>query len=445
MTYQTNQIKNNSDINITDDFQQALDLVNNSDDNLFLTGKAGTGKSTFLKYLKSSSPKNMAVLAPTGVSALNISGQTIHSFFKFKPRFIDKNSIRKKSAWKIYKNLDLLVIDEISMVRADIFDAIERFLRLNGPTLGKPFGGVQICVIGDLYQLQPIVSNNEADIFYSYYETPFFYSSEAYDFADFKVIELKEIFRQKDKEFIDFLEKIRSGNTSNETLSYINQRHLKPDIIAKDSPLILTTTNKRAEFINHKKITSISNQEFLYIGETSGKFSVNDSRLPSPLELKLKVGTQVMFNKNDNDKRWVNGTIGTVRELSDDNIKVEVKNKYGSYLHEVKKSTWESIEYNVDKNTNKIKEKVVGKYKQYPLILAWAVTIHKSQGRTLESVYIDLANGAFAPGQLYVALSRCTDFEKIILKEKISYSDIKCDSRVVEFMTTYNKSLSKVL
>jgi len=437
MTYPNIKKENQAELNITEEFQQALDIINKSRENLFLTGKAGTGKSTFLKYLKASSPKNMVVLAPTGVSALNIAGQTIHSFFKFKPRFLDKTKIKKKSDWKIYKNLELLIIDEISMVRADMFDAIEYFLRLNGPVPGAPFGGVQICVIGDLYQLPPIVAYNETEVFYSHYQTPFFYSGEAYNLANFKVLELKEIFRQKDKEFINFLDKIRNGDTSNKTISYINQRHIKPDIIAKDSPLILTTTNKRAENINNIKMSSIKNDEFSYSGITSGKFSTNDSRLPSPLELRLKVGSQVMFNKNDNDKRWVNGTIGTVRELSDDYIKVEVTNKYGAYLHEVEPTTWESIEYDADIRTGKIKEKITGRYTQYPIILAWAVTIHKSQGKTLESVYIDLDSGAFAPGQLYVALSRCTNFEKIVLKEKVNYSDIKCDNRVVEFMKAY--------
>ncbi len=437
MASQLQNISTMPDATITDDFQQAFNLIENTQENVFLTGKAGTGKSTFLNYLRKNTLKNAVVLAPTGVSALNVNGQTIHSFFKFKPGLIDVSRIKKKSPWRIYTELELLIIDEISMVRADTFQAIETFLRYNGPHQGEPFGGVQICVIGDLFQLPPIVSYNEQQIFYSLYHTSFFFGCAAFEEADFKLVEFTEIFRQSNIEFIQFLEAIRQGNASTHLLDYINQRVVSPQEIAENDPIILTTTNKRADNINEIKLQQLTDNPKLYQGSFSGTFDHNDNRLPAPQQLILKKGAQVMFTKNDGQKRWVNGTVGTITTLAETSITVAIKDKYGMVEHKVEPTKWENLSYSFNPNSGTITQHINGHYTQYPLVLAWAITIHKSQGKTLDSVYIDLSTGAFATGQLYVALSRCTSFEKIVLKKAVNHSDIQCNAEVIEFMSEY--------
>lgn len=429
---QENESLKISDIELSEEFLDALSVLEDSDDNVFLTGNAGTGKSTFLEYFKSRTKKNIAIVAPTGVAALNVKGQTIHSFFKFKPRLIAKNSIKPKRDNKIYKKLDILVIDEISMVRADVFDAIEYFLRLNGPTPGRPFGGVQICVIGDLYQLPPIVSRNESDIFYSLYDNPFFFSSDAFSQAEFSIIELKKIYRQSELEFISALNAIRTGNAEHDMVNFINKRHglAQED---EDTPIILTTTNNIANMTNQQKMSEIKEPEFSYKGKVTGDFTVSGEKLPAPEELTLKVGAQVMFTKNHQNRKWVNGTVGTISSLSEREIVVHVKKGKRSYNFKVEKESWESVTYNYDRENETITEDIKGEYSQYPLMPAWAITIHKSQGKTLESAIIDLGYGAFAPGQLYVALSRCRHFDKIHLKKPITKRDIMCDQSVQAF------------
>lgn len=424
------------DINITNkspEFDKAFNVLNDSSDNLFITGKAGTGKSTFLEYLKTHTKKKIAVLAPTGVSALNIKGQTIHSFFKFKPRLLTRDSIKAKRDNRIYKKLQMLVIDEISMVRADVFDAIEYFLRINGPEVGKPFGGVQICVIGDLFQLPPIVSFAEKEVFYNMYENPFFFASEAFNMANFGVVEFNEVYRQSEEYFVRLLNRVRIGDVNQKIIDFVNNRCAFSFENEKKLSVTLTTTNKIADQINLQRLQKISSEEFCYEGKIIGDFLLKEDKLPAPLNLKLKVGSQVMFTRNDPKKKWVNGTIGTVTRLSENRIIVEVEDANGKLSHEVKKEVWESVEYSYDNASDKVKEEVKGEYLQYPIITAWAITIHKSQGKTLDDVVIDLGYGAFASGQLYVALSRCRKFEKIILKRPITYKDVRCDYNVVKF------------
>jgi ATP-dependent DNA helicase PIF1 len=420
------------EIELSPEFLRALDILQNSTDNLFITGKAGTGKSTFLEYFRKQTKKNVAVLAPTGVAALNVKGQTIHSFFKFKPHLLTKDSIKIKRDRKLFSKLDMLIIDEISMVRADVFDAIEYFLRLNGPKQGQPFGGVQICVIGDLYQLSPIVSYAEREIFHQLYKTPFFFSSDAFALANFGVVELKKIYRQSEGDFIEALNKIRTGDSGRATIDFINQRYGKAGLEA-DTQVVLTTTNLIADSINSRKLAELSTPEYIYQGTLTGDFGLDNDKLPAPQTLRLKVGAQVMFTKNHQSKRWVNGTIGIVTSLTAKEIVVTTKKNDKIYSYTVEKETWETVRYSYDEALSTINEEVKGEYSQYPLTPAWGITIHKSQGKTLESVVLDLGSGAFAPGQLYVALSRCRTFDNITLKNPISPRDVRCDINVVNF------------
>lgn len=416
---------------VTSEFAQAFDLLEDTRQNIFLTGKAGTGKSTFLKYFRENTKKQIVVVAPTGVAALNVQGQTIHSLFRFAPRFIDQSTI-KYDRRKIFKEMELLVIDEISMVRADIFDGIDRFLQLARKNK-EPFGGVQICVIGDLLQLPPIISNEEKEFFAQYYDSPFFFATRGYKNANFKTIQFSTIHRQNDAEFIHILNSIRSGNCDKASLAILESR-VNPKVTPAQGTLVLTTTNALAENINNSKLAQLTTAAHQFEGNLKGEFGLNGARLPSPQQLELKVGAQVMFVKNDSDGRWVNGTIGIVEALGSEDIKVRV----GDTTHKVEEEKWTSLGYEFSEIEGKIVEKTLGSYTQYPLMLAWAVTIHKSQGKTLERVIIDLGNGAFAAGQLYVALSRCKTLSGIALKQPVTKRDIVCDENVIEFMQQFS-------
>jgi hypothetical protein len=421
-------------ITVTEQFTQAFYTLEHTDTNLFVTGKAGTGKSTFLEYFRKKTAKKAAVVAPTGVSALNVRGQTIHSFFGFKPAFLAPGSVKAKiDPKKIFSEIEILIIDEISMVRADVFEAIEHFLRLNGPHKGVAFGGVQICVIGDLFQLPPIVSRDEEELFEQFFRSPFFFGCPAYHTAEFKTVELDHIFRQSEQAFIDNLNRLRLGENGHDIISFLNQRHTSEDVLDDSVPVTLTTTNRIADDLNQQKLAALSHTPYRYHGKIEGEFDKNSNRLPAPLDLELKENAQVMFVRNDQKKRWVNGTIGTVKRLTGTSIDVAILKNGRARTYTLEKEEWESIQYDYDEETDAIKIKTTGSYTQYPLTLAWAITIHKSQGKTLDSAVIDLGRGAFASGQLYVALSRCRSFENIVLKKPITYRDIKCDNRVVKF------------
>lgn len=412
---------------ITSEFAAAFELLENSESNVFLTGKAGTGKSTFLQYFRRNTAKKVAVVAPTGVAALNVEGQTIHSFFRLKPAFVNVAEV-KPYASKVIKGLDLLIIDEISMVRADVFDGINQILKISRKN-NKPFGGVQICVIGDLFQLPPIVSRQEQEFFAQYYDSPFFFAAKSFAEANFETVQFNKIHRQNDAKFIGVLNAIREGACTETELAHLNSRHA-PKATPAPGTLVLTTTNALADEINVSKLAKLPAKPLRFDAEFSGKFGLQDTRLPAPEELVLKVGAQVMFVKNDSELRWVNGTVGIVEALSKDSIKVRV----GADLHEVEQVKWKTLAYEMDDEKGKIVEKTLGTYTQFPLTLAWAITIHKSQGKTLERVIIDLGSGAFAAGQLYVALSRCKSLEGIALKQEVADADIRCDAEVVEFM-----------
>jgi ATP-dependent DNA helicase PIF1 len=428
-------------IDINGEFRKALDILENSSRHVFITGKAGTGKSTLLDYFRQTTDKEVAILAPTGVAALNIQGQTIHSFFGFKPG-VTPEKIKKVTGREkgIYKVFDTIIIDEVSMVRADILDCIEKFLRLNGPYRKQWFGGVQMVFIGDLYQLPPVVTAAEKEIFTHRYETPYFFSAQAFKEQSFKMefIELEKVYRQTEADFISLLNSIRNRSCTNEDMERLNLNH-RPDFIPPDNGfyITLTSTNELATTRNLEKLEALPESAVHYNGLLKGAF--DRSSLPAEEILSLKRGAQVMLVNNDKYGRWVNGTLGRVSgmERNDDGGNcILVKLQSGETV-EVTPHTWELFEYEYDRATKHISTRKTAAFTQYPIRLAWAVTIHKSQGKTFDKVVIDIGRGTFAHGQVYVALSRCTSFAGIILTKKISRAHIRMDWRVVKFLTRF--------
>jgi hypothetical protein len=428
----------------------AWEFIQHTNQNVFLTGKAGTGKTTFLHNLRKVSPKRMIVVAPTGVAAINAAGVTIHSFFQvsFGPQVPGSNeykfptpatedsqkasNIRKMSRDKIsiMRSLDLLVIDEISMVRADLLDAIDEILR-RYKSRQKPFGGVQLLMIGDLQQLAPVVKDEEWEILRPYYETPFFFSSRALKQSDFVTIELKRIYRQSNQEFINLLNKIRENNADNDTIRAINQRYL-PDFKPSDDEgyITLTTHNYQAKNINEEKLTFLKGKEKRFKAKVEGDFP--ELSYPTESELILKTGAQVMFVKNDSapEKRYYNGKIGRITRFSEETIFVLCPGDADEI--EVSTEEWQNMKYSINDVSQEIEEKVLGTFVQFPLKLAWAITIHKSQGLTFDKAIID-ARASFAHGQVYVALSRCRTLEGLVLSSPLATYSIKSDDTVKGF------------
>jgi len=432
-----------SNIEISGDFENAFSLLENTNDCIFITGKAGTGKSTLLKYFVANTKKQVIVLAFTGVAALNIGGETIHSFFKFPPRPIMDDDIRERPNREIYKLIDTIVIDEISMVRADLLDAIDKFMRINGRDVSKPFGGIQVVFFGDLFQLSPIVSGiEESQYIASLYKSPWFFDANVLKSYPHKLIELKKVYRQKDSTFIALLDSIRTGYFDNSHLNQINQRFQARQFQNGSTPNItLTSTNSLAAQINEAKLNQLTSPELTYLGTIEGDFP--KKALPTDTVLKFKQSAQVMFVRNDLNRRWVNGTIGNIHSLDKDSIHVEIQDKGTQSIFPVGIEKWEILKYKFDPIAHRLETEVVGSFTQYPLRLAWAVTIHKSQGLTFDSVVIDLGNGAFAHGQTYVALSRCTTYEGISLKKRINRSDVRVDSEVNRYFSNIG-NLQKV-
>lgn len=431
-----------STIEFNDQFQKAFYLINETSQNVFITGKAGTGKSTFLNYFRSQTKKKLAVLAPTGVAAVNIKGQTIHSFFKFKPNITPQAIKRLKEDKKnIYQKLDILIIDEISMVRVDLLDCVDKFLRLNGKDSSQPFGGIQMVFIGDLYQLPPVVTSQEKTIFSYHYENPYFFSAKVFGEFELEFIELEKIYRQKDEGFIQLLNTIRNNTITESELLKINERY-DPDFEPREDDfyIYLTPTNAQASMINQKELQKLKKKSSIFEATISGEFS--KEYYPTALELQIKVGAQVMMLNNDSHQRWINGTIGKVENIyfnEDGEEAILVKMDQGK-LYEVYPYTWEIYKFSIEKG--QLHSSVVGSFTQYPLMLAWAVTIHKSQGKTFEKVILDMDKGAFVHGQTYVALSRCTSLEGLVLKKKLFKKHIWMDHNVVKFLTgvQYQKS-----
>jgi len=427
------------DYQINPQLQLAFDFVQFTNTNIFLTGKAGTGKTTFLKNLKAQSPKRMIVVAPTGVAAINAGGVTIHSFFQlpFSPFIPRTNNQTTQPTFrfsgekiKIIKSLDLLVIDEISMVRSDVLDAIDDVLR-RYRNHNKPFGGVQLLMIGDLQQLAPVVKEEEFEILRPYYETSFFFSSNALKQTRYVGIELKHIYRQSDQAFIDILNQVRENRMDVPTIEALNKRFIpnfNPD--KKEGYITLTTHNHQAKTINDAKLQNIKATEYKFIASIEGEFP--EYLYPNDYQLCLKVGTQVMFTQNDSSfgKLFYNGKIGEITSIDEDTIMVRCPMDYAEIP--VSRGEWKNTKYTINDETKEITESVIGSFTQYPLKAAWAITIHKSQGLTFEKAIID-ANASFAHGQVYVALSRCKTLEGLVLSSRISPQSIKSDGSVLGF------------
>ena len=414
-------------LDINDEFKAAFNLMENTKECLFVTGKAGTGKSTLLKYFKANTGKKIIVLAPTGVAAINVGGQTIHSFFRLPPKIIQKDAIKRLRDKSLVENLDMVIIDEVSMVRADLMDGIDYALRLNRGKMKIPFGGVQMVFFGDLFQLSPVVENEARELLEEMYSTPYFFSAKVFNDCNIRSIELSTIYRQKDSSFMELLNRVRNKEYTEEDLDTLNKRVQKDSVVSKkDSTVILTTTNRLANTINQDRLSKLPGREITYEALASGKFE--ESAYPTDTSLKLKKGAQVILVRNDPAKQWVNGTLAKVIALSDDSIVVDIN---GSAC-DVPVVKWQKIEYSYNEDEDKIEDEVVGVFAQYPIKLAWAITIHKSQGQTFDKVIIDLGYGAFTHGQLYVALSRCTCLDGIRLKRPVTHSDIIFDQRIYD-------------
>jgi len=417
---------------ITPEIQEILELVETGDGKvIFVTGAAGTGKSTLIDILRTETKKDLVVVAPTGLAAINIGGQTIHSFFQLAPEPQPKPRIIKGLNGMVIKNMDVLVIDEVSMVRADLMDSITESLRINTNNHQSPFAGKTVVFIGDMHQLPPVVATpTERLLFEERYASPYFFSAESLSTVKPTTKVLTTTFRQKDQEFVGLLNNIRVGKDLETTIGVLNARCYKTDGAA-EAVMTLTTINAKADNINEGKLRRIDEPEFIYEAILEGDFGERENLLPAPRILELKVGAQVMFLRNH--ARWVNGTTGKILELDDESARVAIES--GPFKGEVTvgKETWERVKYTWDNKRQKITKETVGKYTQLPFRLAWAVTIHKAQGLTLESVTIDLDRGTFEHGQAYVALSRCRTMEGLSLSRPLRVDDIKPDKSIIEF------------
>lgn len=422
---------------MNEESRMAWNILEKTSANLFLTGKAGTGKTTFLKELKRKSPKRMVVLAPTGIAAINAGGVTIHSFFQlplspYLPGATfggeQKRYQFSKVKRNIIKTMDLLVIDEISMVRSDLLDAIDSVMRrYRNPQL--PFGGVQLLMIGDLHQLAPVVTDREIQMLQQYYNTPYFFSSKALQEARYLTIELKTIYRQQDEQFISLLNQIRENKASEATLDALNRRYIPNFIPPREGNYIrLTTHNSPAQHINEQELAALPGSAYSFTAEVEDDFP--KSSYPADYRLVLKQGAQIMFIKNDAEKKFYNGMIGEVTYLSNDEIRVKGKDNDEEFVLE--KAEWTNSKYTLNETTKEIEETVEGVFRQYPVRLAWAITIHKSQGLTFEHAIID-ASHSFSHGQTYVALSRCKSMEGMVLSQPLSRSAIISDSTIDDF------------
>ena len=415
------------DFVLSEEFESIVEQLENTKDHFYITGKAGSGKSTLLAYFRSVTQKNTAVLAPTGVAAIRVKGQTIHSFFGFPPKVIQTRHIKKVRQVELLQNLETLIIDEISMVRADVFDAIDYSLRVHRKKLTQPFGGVQVIVFGDLFQLPPVVNMDESSLLERIYPNgQFFFHSNIFQDAQFKTLELQSIYRQTDDHFIYLLNAVRDGSITNSQIDNLNDS-LVENFEMDEGKIILTTTNARASGINQNYLKQLSSEEFSYRAQATGQFY--KELFPTDEVLKLKKGAQVIMIKNDPEKRWVNGSIGTIHDIAEKKIKVKINHK----IYEVKKEKWDRIQYSYDDDQKEVLENVTGSFKKYPMRLAWAITIHKSQGQTFEKVIIDMSQGSFAPGQLYVALSRCISLEGIELLRPLKKSDVIVNKQLIGF------------
>jgi hypothetical protein len=432
------------------EFSYAYDLIMQTRESVFLTGKAGTGKSTFLRIISQETDKRHVILAPTGIAAINAKGETIHGFFRLPlgpllpndKRLSDISLSRNKQ--KLINKLDLIIIDEISMVRADIIDALDTVLRRVTKQRNRPFGGKQLLFVGDLYQLEPVTTGDDWEILEDFYNTPYFFGARVFSALNLVNIELQTVYRQTDQTFVSLLNSIREGSITDQQLETLNNQVTTQDLgYPDDFSITLTTTHQIANQINSRNLSKLPGKPFVLEGSIEGDFP--EKNLPTAYELSLKQGAQVIFIRNDYEgeldaqngmaRRWVNGTIGKVEELNDEGLWIRLQDER---VEEVKQETWERIQYQYDDHKQEVVEQVKGSFTQYPLKLAWAVTIHKSQGLTFDHCYVDLGRGAFAGGQLYVALSRCRSLEGLGLRTKVRYRDVIVRDEVKAFYQTMN-------
>lgn len=412
----------------TPEFETALDFIHKRDGDLFVTGRAGTGKSTLLRTLRDSLGQSCAVVAPTGLAGVQVGGQTIHSFFGLPPRLIQPEDIRKSRNGAVMRRLDTLIIDEVSMVRADLMHGIDMSLRLNRGRSKEPFGGVQLVLFGDLHQLPPVVDNQSAGYLHETFGGPFFFQAPAFRDGRCVLLELGHVFRQIDEDFIRVLNAIREGDAGPDELELLNAR-VSPLARLRDAgdAVILTTTNAAAARINQAFLQALPGEEKVHKATVTGEYS--PGAFPTEADLVLKVGAKVILIRNDSLKRWVNGTLADVSRIEGERVWIKI----GKTEHELEPIAWESIRFAYDTSKDEIMRTVAGTFSQLPVRLAWALTIHKAQGLTLDRVYIDLGRGAFAHGQTYVALSRCRTLEGLRLGRPLRASDVMFDQSALGY------------